>query len=84
MGWGRGSWRAGWEPGQSTSAAVVGCPGAWPGLQPGAGDAERGWGPDGCLRAGYPAAVVLSGWQRAEGAADEDAGWSLGGETAEE
>lgn len=72
---------------RSTSAAVVGFPDGWPGLQRpplGAEHAERGWGPGGCLHAEYPAAAVLSGWQRAEGAADDGEGQSLGGETAEE
>lgn len=89
MGLGRGSWRAGWVPERSTSAAAVGCPGGWPELlqrrpPPGAEDAEQGWGLGDCPRAEHPAAAVLSGWQRAEGAVDEGAGWSSGEETAEE
>lgn len=78
----------GCEPGQSTSAAVEGCPSAWPGLLrrqllPDAENAERGYGPGGYLLAEYPA-VVLSGLQRAEGAAGGGAKWSLGGRTADE
>lgn len=76
----------GYEQWQSTSAAVGGCPSAWLGLRcppPGAGDAGRDWGLGGCLHAGNPAGVDLSGWQRVEGAAGGGAGWSLGGKIAE-
>lgn len=78
-GWGQGSWRVGWGPEQSTSAAGRDSPSEVPGLlqqlllPPGAEDAGQGLEQGGC-----PHAVPLVGpvpwvWLKAEGAVGEDA-----------
>lgn len=83
VGWARGSLKVGWEPGQSTSAAGMGSPGAGPGLQqllllPDAESAEQGWEQGGCPHAASPVGPVPWVWLKAEGAGGEGGGWRWG------